>query len=177
MCTPELARQEAKIRLAKIARGGDPAEERQIDHNAITVKELCDLYLNDLNTGLILGKSGRPKKQTTGRIHRHIVPLIGTRRVKDLGEADINNVLKDVMAGKTRVSVKTRKLRGKAIVRGGADTATRRVGLLGGILTYAVEAAIIETNPPRVSLGTRRHMVSSCLTLYAADRATSHFGK
>jgi hypothetical protein len=51
------------------------------------------------------------------------------------------------MAGKTRVSVNTKKLRGKAIVRGGAGTATRTVGLLGGILTYAVEAGIIESNP------------------------------
>ena len=51
------------------------------------------------------------------------------------------------MAGKTRVSVKTKKLRGKAIVRGGAGTATRAVGLLGGILTYAVEAGITESNP------------------------------
>jgi integrase len=51
------------------------------------------------------------------------------------------------MAEKTRVSVKTKKLRGKAVVRGGAGTATRTVGLLGGILTYAVEAGIIQTNP------------------------------
>jgi hypothetical protein len=42
--------------------------------------------------------------------------------------------------------VKTKKLRGKAVVRGGAGTATRTVGLLGGILTYAVEAGIIESN-------------------------------
>lgn len=83
----------------------------------------------------------------TGRINRHIVPLIGTRRVRDLVKADINKVLKDIMAGKTRASVKTKKLRGKAIVRGGAGTATRTVGLLGGILTYAVDAGIIETNP------------------------------
>jgi integrase len=39
------------------------------------------------------------------------------------------------------------QLRGKAIVRGGAGTATRTVGLLGGILTYAVEGGIIESNP------------------------------
>lgn len=150
--TPELARKEAKVQMGRVAQGGNPAEERQLDHKSITVKELCDLYLNDLKAGLILGKGGRPKKATTivtdtGRIHRHIVPLIGTRRVKDLSKADINKVLKDIMAGKTRVSVKTKKLRGKAIVRGGAGTATRTVGLLGGILTYAVEAGIIERNP------------------------------
>src|SRR6185295_6210631 len=124
----------------------------QLNHKAITVKELCTRYLVDLKAGLILGKGGRPKKASTivtdtGRIERHIVPLIGTRRVKDLSNADINRVLKDIMAGKTRVSVKTKKLRGKAIVRGGAGTATRTVGLLGGILTYAVEAGIIDTNP------------------------------
>jgi integrase len=150
--TPELARKEARIQLGRVAQGDNPAEERLLDHRAITVKELCDLYFTDLKAGLILGKGGRPKKASTivtdtGRINRHIVPLIGARRVKDLVKADINKVLKDIMAGKTRASVKTKKLRGKAIVRGGAGTATRTVGLLGGILTYAVEAGIIETNP------------------------------
>ena len=150
--TPETARQEAKVQLGRVAGGDNPAEERQLDHKAVTVKELCALYLNDLKAGLILGKGGRPKKTTTivtdtGRIERHIIPLIGARRVKDLTKADINKVLKDIMAGKTRVSVKTKKLRGKAIVRGGAGTATRTVGLLGGILTYAVESGIIERNP------------------------------
>jgi hypothetical protein len=108
--TPETARQEAKVQLGRVAQGDNPAEERQLDHKAITVKELCELYLNDLKAGLILGKGGRPKKPTTivpdsGRIERHIIPLIGTRRVKDLTKADINKVLKDIMAGKTRVSV------------------------------------------------------------------------
>ncbi|MGL4556611.1 MAG: tyrosine-type recombinase/integrase, partial [Afipia sp.] len=150
--TPETARQEAKVQLGRVARGDNPSEERQLDHKAITVKELCALYTADLNAGLILGKGGRPKKPTTivtdtGRIERHIIPLIGARRVKDLTKADINKVLKDIMAGKTRVAVKTKKLRGKAIVRGGAGTATRTVGLLGGILTYAVDAGIIEVNP------------------------------
>ena len=150
--TPELARKEAKIQLGRVAQGDNPAEERQLDHKAVTVKELCELYLKDFEAGLILGKGGRPKKSTTlvtdtGRIHRHIIPLIGTRRVKDLVKADVNKVLKDIMAGKTRASVKTKKLRGRANVRGGVGTATRTVGLLGGILTYAVEAGIIEHNP------------------------------
>lgn len=87
--TPETARQEAKVQLGRVAQGDNPAEERQLDHNATTVKELCTLYYNDLKAGLILGKGGRPKKPTTivtdtGRIERHIIPLIGTRRVKTL---------------------------------------------------------------------------------------------
>ncbi|WP_250844486.1 N-terminal phage integrase SAM-like domain-containing protein, partial [Escherichia coli] len=83
-----------------------------------------------LNAGLIMGKGGRPKKPTTivsdvGRIRRHIIPLVGTRRVKDLTKADINKVLKDVIAGKTNGSFKTGKLRGKSIVRGGVGAASR----------------------------------------------------
>ncbi|MFG1289895.1 tyrosine-type recombinase/integrase, partial [Xanthobacter versatilis] len=150
--TPERARQEAKAQLGRIAQGDDPAEERLLDRKALTVKELCDLYLADLQAGLILGKGGRPKKHGTivsdlGRIHCHIVPLLGSRRVRDLTKADITKAMKDIMAGKTRATIKTKNLRGKSIVRGGVGTATRTIGLLGGILTYAVEAGIIEMNP------------------------------
>ncbi|MBA4306874.1 MAG: integrase [Sphingopyxis sp.] len=150
--TPETARLEAKAQLGRIARGDNPAEEKQLDHRALTVKQLCDLYRNDLEAGLILGKGGRSKKATTiysdlGRIKRHIIPLLGTRRVKDLTRADATKLLKDVMAGKTRASVKTDKLRGKSIVRGGAGTASRTLGLFGAILTYAINAGIIDSNP------------------------------
>lgn len=150
--TAETARQEAKVQLGRVAQGDNPSEERLLDHQALTVKELCSMYLKDLDAGLILGKGGRPKKATTiitdtGRIHRHITPLIGSRRVKDLTKTDITKVMKDIMAGKTAVTVKTKKLRGKAVVTGGAGTATRTIGLLGGIFTYAMEAGIITTNP------------------------------
>lgn len=150
--TPELARQEAKVQLGRIARGEDPAEEKQLDHKSMSVKELCNLYLKDLQAGLILGKGGRPKKQGTiisdiGRIQRHLIPLLGTRRVKDLTKADITKAMKDIMAGKTRLVAKTEKLRGKSVVKGGVGTATRTIGLFGGILTYAMEAGIIDVNP------------------------------
>ena len=87
--TPETARQEAKVLLGRIASGDNPSEERLLDHKSITIKELCNLYLADLKAGLILGKGGRPKKASTiltdtGRIERHIIPLLGVRRVKDL---------------------------------------------------------------------------------------------
>lgn len=150
--TPELARQEAKVQLGRIARGEDPAEEKQLDHKSMSVKELCNLYQKDLQAGLILGKGGRPKKPGTiisdiGRIQRHLIPLLGTRRVKDLTKADITKAMKDIMAGKTRLVAKTGKLRGKSIVKGGVGTATRTIGLFGGILTYAVEAGFIDVNP------------------------------
>ena len=165
--TAETARREAKALLGKIARGENPTEQRQLDRDAMTVKELCERYKSDLDRGLILGKGDRPKKASTtstdmGRIDRHIVPLLGTRRVRDLTTADINRVMKDIISGKTKVSVKTGKSRGRAIVRGGAGTASRTIGLLGGILTYAVDLGVIDRNPasgirrPKDKVKTRR---------------------
>lgn len=55
--------------------------------------------------------------------------------------------MKDIMGGKTAKTIKTEKLRGKSVVRGGVGTATRTIGLLGGILTYAIDAGIIGVNP------------------------------
>jgi integrase len=132
------------------------------------VKELCEFYMQDLDQGRILGKRGLPKKDKTkvtdlGRIKRHIIPLIGKKMVTQLTKADVTVMMKDIMAGKTGVNEKTGKLRGKSIVRGGHGTASRTVGLLGGILTYARdELGIIETNPahgirkPKDSVRTRR---------------------
>src|SRR6266849_3027402 len=37
--TPETARQEAKAQLRRVAQGQNPADHRQLDHPAITVKE------------------------------------------------------------------------------------------------------------------------------------------
>lgn len=67
-------------------------------------------------------------------------------RVVDLSKADINRFLRDVASGKTAKVEKTGK-RGKSIVRGGSGTATRTTGLLSGILSFAVDQGIIETNP------------------------------
>jgi integrase len=149
--TPELARKKARTLLGRIAHGENPAEERRLDARAITVKELCAQYLKDAENGLVLGKRRRPKKASTilidkSRIHRHIIPLLGTRRVKDITPSDISRFIRDVISGKTKTDIKT-KARGRAIVRGGAGTAARAVGLFGGILTYAIEHGIIERNP------------------------------
>lgn len=164
--TPETARNEAWVLLGRVAQGQNPAEERQLDHQAITIKELCGRYMEDAENGLIMGKKRRPKKTSTiytdrGRINRHILPLLGSRRVKDIVTADVTGFMRDVASGKTKLNQKTRK-HGRSIVRGGPGTGVRTVGLLGAILTYAREHGIIETNPahgirkPAYSKRTRR---------------------
>jgi len=150
--TAEEARKLAIAALGETVKGRDPAEERVQQRKALTVKELCYRYLAAAEKGLILGKGDRPKKASSlyvdrGRINRHIVPLLGNKRVQSLRPADINKFIEDVATGKSATIEKTSKKRGKCIVRGGLGTATRTVGLLGGILTYAVGQGVIERNP------------------------------
>jgi len=149
--TPDTARKEARVQLGKIAQGENPAEERLIQRNAITVEELAAQYIDAMNAGLVLGKGGRPKKPDTiytdiGRINGHIVPLIGKRRVQDLTKANVNKMMNDIISGKTKAVRKTANKRGKSILRGGRGTASRCVGLVGSMLTYAISMGIIEQN-------------------------------
>jgi integrase len=149
--TVEQARDEARQKLAAAARGDDPAQARDEARRAITVRKLCDEYLAEAEAGNIIGKRGEPKKASTleidrGRIARHILPLIGHRPVRDLTRPDIEKFFRDVKAGKTAADVRTDKARGRAIVKGGATAAKRTVGLLQGILSYAVRTGIVSDN-------------------------------
>lgn len=151
--TPDQARKLAKEKLGEVAKGGDPAEAKAEERKAMTMKQLCEAYLSATKSGLILGKRGLPKKASTlatdrGRIERHILPLLGNRKVRDLTPPDINRFLRDVTGGKTAADIKTGK-HGRAIVEGGKGTAARTVGLLGGILSFAVSEGIIAANPAR----------------------------
>ena len=151
--TVEEARKQAKAILGDVARGSDPATDRATRRASMTVKDLCANYLDAAERGLIIGKGGKPKKPGTlyvdhGRIARHIVPLLGSRLVRDTTPADVHRFMRDVASGKTAIVEKT-GLRGKAIVEGGPGTAARTVGLLGGILSFAVAEGAIPSNPAR----------------------------
>jgi integrase len=118
----------------------------------MTVKELCERYLEAADKGLILGKRGAAKKVSTlvadrSRISAHILPLLGVRKVSDLTRADVTKFMRDVAAGKAARVAKTDKKRGKSIVQGGKGAATRTLGLLGGILSYAVSEGTLPNNP------------------------------
>jgi integrase len=152
--TTEEARKLAIATLGSTVRGEDPAEERTTRRKSLTVAELCDNYLKAAEKGLIIGKSGRPKKASTlgtdrGRVERHIKPLLGRKLVIDLQQSDIAKFIRDVTAGKTAADVKTDRKRGRAIVEGGAGAAARTAGLLGGILSFAVSEGVLQFNPAR----------------------------
>jgi hypothetical protein len=150
--TSEDARKLAISTMGSVVKGDDPLLERKTRRRSMTVAQLCDQYLELAGKGLILGRSGQAKKASTlstdlGRVERHIKPLLGRKLVIDLVQGDIARFIRDVTAGKTAVVEKSEKLRGLAIVEGGAGTASRTAGLLGGILSYAVSEGIIAHNP------------------------------
>ena len=89
--TPETAREEAIRLLGEIIKGGDPTADKIAGRNAITVAELCQQYLTDVEVGRLLTRRKIAKKGSTlisdrGRIDRHIIPLLGRKSVS-LGHA------------------------------------------------------------------------------------------
>jgi integrase len=166
--TPDSARQQARQLLGDVARRGDPAAEKRATRKAQTVSELCDLYLADAEAGRLMTRRRTPKKASTlatdrGRIIRHIKPLLGRRAVGAVTREDVEAFMHDLAAGKTASRTKT-KLRGLARVRGGRGTATRTIGLLGAIFTYAVRHRMRTDNPvhgvTRFADGRRRRRLS-----------------
>jgi integrase len=141
--TVEEARAEAKRLLRLVDQGQDPANVVEEERDAITIKQLCVLYLEAAEQGLIKGRFDKPKKASTllmdkSRVERHINPLIGDRLVKDLSRSDVSRLFNDIFRGKTKKVEKT-KPRGKAIVTGGLVPARRSVGLLGSMMAYAMK--------------------------------------
>ncbi len=136
--TAEEARERAAAVLAEVASGGDPQGIKVQRREELTMSELCDLYMKEGTT---------MKKATTLRIDRiriarHIKPRLGRMKVTDIGRADIERLMVDVGSG---------RIRGEATphTRGGIHAASRTVGLLGGIFTFAVEREFVKTNPTR----------------------------
>ena len=140
--TPDQARTEAARILAEVAAGRDPAETKTQAKAMPTVAELCGLYLDE---GVATRKSS-PLAIDRGRIERHIKPLLGRKRVDQVTRADVQRFMNAVAEGKTAADVKTGP-RGRAIVTGGKGTATRCMGLLGAIFTFAVERGFRADNP------------------------------
>jgi integrase len=153
--TPETARKEALAVLAAARiEGADPAAEKRERREAATVAELCDLYLADAEAGRLLTRRGTTKKPSTlatdrSRIERHIKPLLGTMKVPTVTRADVERFMHAVAEGDTAQRVKLAKKRALSNVRGGKGAATRTVGLLGAIFTYAERKHLIAQNPVR----------------------------
>jgi integrase len=150
--TPDSARDEARRILGEAVKGTDPAAEKRAKRNAETVAALCDAYWADAEAGNLLTRHRAPKKASTllsdkGRIEKHIRPLLGQMKVAAVTSSDVESFMRAVAEGRTAARAKTGKKRGLSNVRGGRGTASRTVGLLGAIFTYAVRNRMRSDNP------------------------------
>jgi integrase len=150
--TPDTARTEARRLLGEVAQGGDPAADKATRRQiAMTVADLCDRYLADIEAGRLLTRRRVAKRESTlvsdrGRIARHIKPQIGHLPVTGVSRVDVESMMHNIAAGTTAARTKTRP-RGLSVVRGGRGVASRTVGLLGAVFTYAIRNGFRTDNP------------------------------
>lgn len=158
--TPDTARDKAFEVLSEArVEGADPAAVKRARRTALTIADLCDAYLEDVEAGRFLTRRGAPKKASTlisdrSRISAHIKPLIGTMKVPAVTRQDVEAFMQKIAEGESRARKRTGKKRGLSNVRGGKGASSRTVGLLGAIFTYAIREGLRSDNPVR---GVVRH--------------------
>ena len=147
--TPEQARVLAVQKLADIARGLDPSAERREARRAMSVAELCDLYVEER----LATRKASSVASAKADITNHIKPLIGQTRVAALTAEDVDHLLLAVATGKTAKRARTRK-RGVSRVSGGRGAANAAVTTLCAALNFAIRRGIRPDNP---ALGARKY--------------------
>jgi integrase len=148
LLAPEAARGLALQKLASVATGADPSAERKAARAALTVGELCDLYVTERLA------TRKPLSVASARsdIENHIKPLLGRERAAAITAEDVDRLLLDVAAGKTAKRRKTRK-QGLSRVRGGKGAANSAVTTLAAALNFGIRRGVRLDNP---ALGVRK---------------------
>ncbi len=149
--TPEEARAAARRLAADVAKGADPAEEKAARAREMKIEGLIDLYEAEgcvVQRGKRLGEPMKPttKAYTMARLRHHVVPILGTRRLSEIGSADIERLAREVTAGKTARDTLLAPRR-RIIVRGGEGAARKVVRDLSAVFTFAVRRRLMPSNP------------------------------
>ena len=151
MITVEQARRKAKETLAAVLMGHDPANERNKKRKELFVSELIDLYEEEgcfIQRGKRQGQPMKPmsKKLTINRLRHHVVPLLGNKRLSEVGATELERFHRDVGAGKTAknelVAPRTR-----IIVRGGEGAARKTFRDLSAVFSFAKRRSLVSENP------------------------------
>jgi integrase len=165
--TIEQARVEARAKLGEIARGCDPIDTREAARAAPTVADICDWYLEEAESGRLLGRRRLPIKASSlrmdrSRIERHIKPLIGSRKVGSLTPPDIAAMQADIAAGK---SSRSRGAGRGRDTTGGVGAGSRTISTLHAVFGHAVRLGKIAVNPAhgvrRLAAGQRTRRLSA----------------
>jgi integrase len=149
--TVEEARTQAKVVLGGVAKGDDPADERNKKRRETTISALIDLYELEgcfVQRGIRQGApmKERTKAYTLARLRHHVLPLLGRKRINEVDAGDIERFVQDVTLGKT---IRDEKVgpRKRIIVRGGEGAARKVVRDLSAVYSFAVRRGIAEANP------------------------------
>ncbi|MGE4305146.1 MAG: tyrosine-type recombinase/integrase [Novosphingobium sp.] len=149
--TVDQARRKAKALLAQAMVGGDPAKERNDKRREMRVDELIDLYEKEgcyIQRGKRQGEPMKPltKQYTMARLRHHVAPLLGRKRVSEIGAAEIERFFRDVENGKTAKNEKTGP-RTRIIVKGGNGAARKVFRDFSAVLSFAKRYGIIDSHP------------------------------
>jgi integrase len=93
-------------------------------------------------------KKSSTLRSDRGRIARHILPLLGKKKVDQVTRRDCELLLIDVRDGKTAVKVTGKRPLG-ALTRGGRGAAAQSVTLLSAIMEFAIMRRLRADNPCR----------------------------
>ncbi len=113
--TPDEARKEARQKLAEVAKGANPSEQRRADRDAPTVSELATDYID---RHAIPNKRAASVWNDQRMIDRFVKPWLGPIKVAKVTQRDIENVvrkLKDTPCQANRVRSLLSKMFGLAI--------------------------------------------------------------
>lgn len=118
------ARAAAQEAITAIAKGGDPAQDKQDLKAAPTVKELAEDYLD---------KYAKPKKRSWKRdaqiLKANVVPAWGSRKIHDVRRRDVIALLDSI------------------VTAGAPIQANRTLALIRKMFNWAISRDLIEANP------------------------------
>lgn len=141
--TVDEARQIARQWMAQSAAGGDVSQERQSKRAAGTVEDLAKRYLTDYAEP---HKKPRSVQTDRANIENHVVPLIGSKPVKDVTRQDIDRLKVAIREGKSARTLEAKR-RGRRVIRGGEGIANRVVALVSKMFACAQEWGLRDDNP------------------------------
>ncbi|MGE0046599.1 MAG: tyrosine-type recombinase/integrase [Hyphomonadaceae bacterium] len=142
--TADQARALAHKTTVAVHNGEDPMAAKEADRSAICIDELAAIYLAE-------GRQSKPAKRESSwatdasRLKRHVLPLIGRLRARDLTKQDVERMQAKIAARGTAKDERTRR-RGRAIVRGGPLVASGCVTSLSAMLNWAKERGLVTFN-------------------------------
>lgn len=88
--TVDQARSIAQDWLAEVRRGKDPSAEKTAGRKAMTMKQLCDKFIEDYSV-----PKNRPStvRSNRGYIKRHILPALGSKKARDVTRSDVSDIM------------------------------------------------------------------------------------